>query len=620
MVVFFILSSYNVLSATNTATTSGTIKIMDPNSDEVASQTCTGASFSCELTYKQCDVVGQYYAEFSSDGDTTSEPTYYCSCIDNANQCVNNKFQTCNTGVWTDSGIDTDNDGVDQECEDNTCDNSPGICNTAVNGKCSAKTTQETSCFDSLDNDCDTQVDCSNDLDCEGIAENTRGCWNRQVVLTGSAVQEDIMFINGVFYGCSITDQVILDKVDINNQPIIQNQGHCFQDSAKYYFCSFNNKWEITQGVDKSHPTTVISEVNPTPQIESECCAQSQCWDGNECVNNQRNDPNSPAINNFRCIDGSWSDSEIKLSPTREDTGYCPVQDQCLVNPNNPPDEQCVENDIYFEDNYCESGIWTSRTKYLALQMIELTQTNDFILFCDTPQSALNRLNYIQGGQLVESIVTGGDTNYFCVLESNNKKYIGTSLNKPIAQSTDVLSLFDANNCDSALTDDGQYHSCDGLQSSNTWYNQKLKSIIYSKQEFAIGQTDFITAAINFIKNPFDAIKTKVSATIQAPYDTSYLDSINRFDKLYISKKGAKEIRGTVDGLSFKNLVVEYKNFNTDICSFITEFNRKNLDGNSGIECNKDANTYTVLAQGSTFTTIDPGTIWNDLTSKLRIN
>jgi len=81
-------------------------------------------------------------------------------CDAGQTQCSNGKFQTCNNCGWQNSGTDSDGDGVDQQCEDNTCDNAPDVCDTAVSGKCSAKTSTETTCNDGLDNDCNGKIDC----------------------------------------------------------------------------------------------------------------------------------------------------------------------------------------------------------------------------------------------------------------------------------------------------------------------------------------------------------------------------------------------------------------------------------------------------------------------------
>ena len=80
----------------------------------------------------------------------------------------------CNDAAAADTqiGTDADTDLVDQQCGDTTCDNSKGVCDTAVAGKCIAKTATETACTDSLDNDCDGLTDC-NDTDCFGTITGT---------------------------------------------------------------------------------------------------------------------------------------------------------------------------------------------------------------------------------------------------------------------------------------------------------------------------------------------------------------------------------------------------------------------------------------------------------------
>ena len=151
------------------------------------------------------------------------------------------------------------------------------------------------------------------------------------------------------------------------------------------------------------------------------------------------------------------------------------------------------------------------------------------------------------------------------------------------------------------------------------WYNQAIESIIFSKDPIQPSSSNFGSLFANLIRNPFDTIKTAIQSSINEPVDQSYVNSITKFNKLYISKQGSREIRGTVEGKLFKNLVVEYKGFSTNICTFITLYNTKKSDGGSGIECSNQGGTYYVLAQGLDTTKIDPDTIWNDLTSKLRI-
>ena len=103
-------------------------------------------------------------------------------------------------------------------------------------------------------------------------------------------------------------------------------------------------------------------------------------------------------------------------------------------------------------------------------------------------------------------------------------------------------------------------------------------------------------------------------------------DLLLKFDRLYIRETAGTEIIGTMEGTpdgDLVNLVIEYKKFNTNICDFIDEFNRQREgDAFSGIECVQEGNTFRVLAQGSgkSFVKLNPEEIWNDLTSKLRVN
>ena len=75
-------------------------------------------------------------------------------------------------------------------------------------------------------------------------------------------------------------------------------------------------------------------------------------------------------------------------------------------------------------------------------------------------------------------------------------------------------------------------------------------------------------------------------------------------------------------------MVLEYRNFNTDICKFVEDYEKNVvLKGNtkpkdsSGMECRKEGNAHYVLVQGSglPFQNLNPESIWTDLTSELRV-
>ena len=119
----------------------------------------------------------------------------------------------------------------------------------------------------------------------------------------------------------------------------------------------------------------------------------------------------------------------------------------------------------------------------------------------------------------------------------------------------------------------------------------------------------------NPIRLIIDSIKRLVTTP---PFDESYVKSIKRFDKLYITQQGGKSIKGSLEGTRFKNAVIEYTEFDTDICKFAEQFSQAKKDASSGVSCKKEGNNYFVLVQGSQFTNINPETIWPDLTAKIR--
>jgi len=475
-----------------------------------------------------------------------------------------------------------------------------------------------------------------NDFDNNAIG----GCFNKQFIVSRNFTpgRVDIINFKGEFLGCNVPSGDAILNIDDShaNQKLIpsdNNVAHCFQDTNNIIFCSFNNSWQFSNGVERPHLNLLPDEIQSVDQI-GECCQVNQCWNGTTCVGNQRNDVRSDAFQGFRCIDGDWSRSTLLFTPDKRDSGFCPNQGQCLFNingdsrDNNNPDgrPQCISNGQFKNDDYCENGNWTSRTKFIALQFIVIAGANDHIILCDSADNTLNNLNYLIEGQLAETLVTSDKTNNFCTLSINDIVLIGTSFNKPITD-PDIISflqLIGVDNCNTAALDnDGQFHPCNN---NKAFYNIGLNSLIYSDQIFVIGPVTFFDRFINFLRNPFRAIINIISGNINPPFDTSFVEGLGKFERLYLSKTGNKEISGSIEGREFKNLVIEYKNFETDICESINQFNQEHGDLISGVECSREPSTCTticnfyVLAQGNIFTNLDPDDIWNDLTSKLRVN
>ncbi|MBI2656378.1 hypothetical protein HYX03_01410, partial [Candidatus Woesearchaeota archaeon] len=399
---------------------------------------------------------------------------------------------------------------------------------------------------------------------------------------------------------------------------LITNHDYCFNDPENNYYCSYAEKWLPTDGSDRTHFS--LAPI-PNPRQKGECCSQNECWGGNSCIENQKANPLAQPINGLRCIDGLWQNSTLKQTSDGTTSGYCPSNAQCLLSVfGKDESSQCIESGNYIDDNYCENGGWSSRTKLLALQLLKL-KSGDFMLFCDNRENTLNNLQYLtESNEIVSNVLTNLKTNNFCILKTGSKVVAAASINKNLEDvPSSSLNIFGVANCNDGLIDDGQYHSCD--YSNKVWFNKRLKSFIYSRDIITVPpEQDQITSFEEFIGNPIkniiDAIKRLVTSP---PFDESYLKGIKKFDKLYMAQQGTTSVRGSMEGVKFKNIIIEYIGFETDICKFVEQYNQAKKDASSGISCKNEGNNYYVLAQGSQFTNINPESIWTDLTAKLRL-
>ena len=450
------------------------------------------------------------------------------------------------------------------------------------------------------------------------------GCWDKKPIISVNFVEgtnSSVVNYKGEFHGCAVAESnfntvndVILNIPDKHTGgPLITDNDYCTADPGNNYYCSYTEKWLPTEGTDRTHLS--FAPLRNAKQA-AECCPQNECWDGETCIDNQKNNPSAQPINGSRCIDGEWTNSTPVFTPDDSVSGFCPKNTQCLVTVFGS-EKHCVESGQYVDDNYCEDGIWSSRTKLLALKLLKL-KSGDFTLFCDNRENTLNNLQYLtESGDIVANILTNLQTNNFCVLKAGSKVVAAASINKNLEDiPRNSLNIFGVTNCDSALMDDGQYHSCDAT--NKVWFNKRLKSFIYSSTSITVPSDE--ASFEEFIKNPIKSIIDSIKRLITPPpFDESYVKGIKKFNKLYMLQQGSKTIQGSIEGRNFKNAVIAYSGFDTDICDFIEQFNKEKKDVVSGISCKKEGNNYYVLAQGSQFTSLNPESIWLDLTSKLRL-
>lgn len=526
-----------------------------------------------------------------------------------------------------------------------------------------------------------TKAECYNDPTTQGgAAPDIGGCFNSTFIRTLNTVSENppasgsVMNYNGEFYGCAIkndsnrdlkkptpgfrnfntandvlvqlnpdgTPLKLLDKF-IPNRLLIKDRAHCnnIQTSSGFTYCAYNETWQNTPTnnarINLSYSPIIIA--NPTieqQKREAGCCELTKCWDGRKCVDDQKDKPTDPPLinTNFRCIDGAWIGQSLKTALDGL-TGYCGKESQCLIDPTETDiNKQCTEPGQYIEDNYCESGNWSSRTKLVALKMMKIKNnigaSSDFTLFCDSRENTLNYLAYSVQNQQATAALTNLQPNNFCVLNANGRTFVGVSLNKKAEDLPSNMQVFGAASCAIPNTRDALYKKCISTN-SKVWYNRNLSILIYSSTDAPEVQdaTDnnqitllaqlkqIIAAPFNFVSNIFRQASVAESS--------NYLDSVKRFDRLYMAKKGAKTIAGSLEDASVQKSIVEYKGLTFDMCQQISRYEQTTEDDeDSEISCTKSGNDYYISVYGGKnngrcSTNICPEAIWPDITSKLRL-
>lgn len=394
------------------------------------------------------------------------------------------------------------------------------------------------------------------------------------------------------------------------------------------------------------------------------CCPEDYCWNGFKCVKGENVfskstwDNNNDAftfdswmydeegIDGYLCVEGDWNPAYYKEQWFEQTIGYCTSDFDCWDG------QKCVVNGNYSGDYWCENGNWTSRTKYIALQMMDVVGERDnFTMFCDNYKNSLNSLGYTVRGIPVEQYLTGsvdlggglsgnleqGLVNNFCALnffDNHDVVVLGAALNQPIdSQQLNMLDVFNVLDCrpaydDQVEKDDGQFHSCDSL--GRLWYNYKTNSIIYSKTGIKLGEISFfdhffihpIRTFVDLIVNIFrPTYKPVVGGLVGEAQEVQYafaLQGPKLFNRIYANVLGSKNIIGTIEQINIDDsiMIVNYNNVE-NICKATEKYNaRLSGTGATGLNCNQtDDINYIVVSRD-----LDAMNQWLDATAKIRLN
>ncbi len=289
----------------------------------------------------------------------------------------------------------------------------------------------------------------------------------------------------------------------------------------------------------------------------------------------------------------------------------------------------CISNDEYILDNLCDGGNWTTRTKFLAEELI--SDGTEYTLACGSYNDILpaldNKEQQIAGGnqgtgfggnnqgslctgftKLPEDIAKGqyGCTNNFCVLKKGKDVFVGTTLNKNIPTGgtvpTTATELFKVSKCSSGKDD--EFVSCT-TDKGEAKYNKKLNTIIYKETS-----GNFFTKAIDGIVDFFKGLFVKND-------NNKLISKIDKFREIYIKKTDDKTIRGVIEidpETGKDTLVIEFTGFQTPICDFIEKKPLKTKFGKAPHECGGDSDKTIVTTNDKD----NINALWKELTINLR--
>jgi hypothetical protein len=406
-------------------------------------------------------------------------------------------------------------------------------------------------------------------------------CWNStRISNAGETIEiegrKSILSYGGKFYSCfAPTDFSAIKDTRTNSLLVIQSN-FCDVAGESGYFCSH----QLTEWSNVESGTGTPGERNTTrftPDNSSAgCCHPDDCWNGTDCIPSQIEVTGAPegveiadvdieTYQNFtghRCIDGRWVESRIKWDWLDRYWGYCPQDTDCVFDTT-----WCAESGWYSRektvrnkdaaDLYCLDGDWTTRTKKLAENMLNI-RTDDFVFDCGRPELILNAYSdatYFQETRTFANIALGKEINNICILAYDGKIVVGTTYNPFNATALEfVLSNafnlrdFDVNNCQGNLSEDS-YHDC----GNGVWYNQFTESIIYDPQD-----------EIDLDGNIFSDI-----------YDF-FIGATKMFNQLYVSKHGDKQITSVVELKWYKGkrqtITATYEGFDPKICDSVLAY------------------------------------------------
>lgn len=356
-------------------------------------------------------------------------------------------------------------------------------------------------------------------------------------------------------------------------------------------------------------------------------------------------------------IAADWKEVTVKYNWDRKSTGFCQDTNQCIVSNaysdafDNMPDRywsetsnnqkpKCITDGQYISDNYCEKGQWTSRTKLAAQQLLALAlnkSQNNFALYCDEYDEVLNKYQYNTDYGTVTSYLRGlcmqtGNkrsdicVNNICVLKYETGTGFAMAFNTDISGEKSPLHALnmEADECDSAKNNDGDYDTC----GNNLWYNHDTQTILYVP---GISPLPPQTPETNdFFMLPFNKLKNYVTTVVHKPditqYNYTFFNPTPQFKQIYMTKDNLdftyafKQENITLQQISYAGWYYSNINLPTETCERII----KKYDSFANCEQQPNpAEFYIAAHKTPPQNKLDVKTsivdVWQETTGKIRV-
>ena len=491
------------------------------------------------------------------------------------------------------------------------------------------------------------------------------------------------MNYDGIFYSCMLSEEERTALIDTHNdEELVPSENNFLETCAVFgdFFCSPDGEWELSEGPSLAvsiQGTDAPGVLRDTPKStpdgyfvqDTSCCPSDACWNGTTCIGNEADvtEPINPLYDGniiYRCIDGGWQDSVLQWTWDGSVFGYCPSKTQCLVDiegsaeANNQPEmygiegqanPQCIESGQYAGDHVCENASWTTRTKTIATQLLDIVHKagseDNYNLYCDYYKQSLADYGYESIEEFIRGDLYSPETvlapaeyrcpgkafecvNNFCILRlidgGEEKVVLGTALNTEINDpSRSFLEAINKDNhfCDSLVGQGLDFERCQSGDNT-VWYSDEANSIIFSDQGIIIEEISTWDAFVLFIKSPIQGlINWFTGEDITAPpgfiQGLNFTQTTKDYDTIYLARAQDKSIQGIIETPepSMEYLAINYQGFDEDICRSADIYAEQHPSDIGYTFCEASGDEQRVISYQS-----DVLDIWQHFTSKIRLS